>query len=170
MIHIRPENPNDLETIHHVYLKAFNRENEANLVGLLRRAGKASISLVILDGRRIIGHVLFSPVDLIPNPLNLTGVGMGPVGILPKFQGRGFGSKLIKEGLDVCRQKGLDFTVVVGEPSYYSRFGFLRAGDFNLKNEYGVDDEFRVIEMRTGILNNVSGLIKNQPEFAETNC
>lgn len=170
MIHIRPENPNDFEAIHRVHLKAFHRENEARLVDLLRRAGKASVSIVALDGRCIVGHVLFSPVDLVPNPLSLIGVGMGPVGVLPEFQRRGFGSRLIKEGLDVCRQKGFDFTVVLGEPSFYSRFGFLRAGDYNLRNEYGVDDEFRVIEIGNGILNNVCGLIKYQPEFVEVDC
>jgi putative acetyltransferase len=102
--------------------------------------------------------------------MNLHGLGMGPVGVLPKFQRRGIGSRLIIEGLEICRRKGFNFIVVLGEPKYYSRFGFLRASDYNLKNEYDADNAFRVIEMHIGILQKISGLVKYQPEFSETDC
>ncbi|MGD0804262.1 MAG: N-acetyltransferase [Candidatus Bathyarchaeia archaeon] len=170
MIQIRPENPDDIEAIRQVHLSAFPRPNEAKLVDLLRQAGKASVSLVALEEGRVIGHVLFSPIDLVPNSMNLHGLGMGPVGVLPKFQRQGIGSRLIIEGLEICRRKGFDFIVELGEPKYYSRFGFLRASDYNLKNEYDADDAFRVIEMHIGILQKISGLVKYQPEFSETDC
>ena len=34
----------------------------------------------------------------------------------------------------------------------YRRFGFRRALDFGLENEYGVRDEFMVLELRRGAL------------------
>ena len=58
------------------------------------------------------------------------------VAVLPEFQVRSIGSRLIHEGLAMCRQAGYDAVVVLGDPAYYSSFGFRRAADFGLQNEY----------------------------------
>jgi len=88
----------------------------------------------------------------------------------PEFQRQGIGSKLIREGLERCRQAGYDAVVVLGDPAYYSRFGFVRAADFGLQNEYGVHDEFMVLPLRRGALDGVSGMVKYLPEFSEAKC
>lgn len=118
----------------------------------------------------MVGHILFSSVKLTPNPMGLLGLGLAPIGVLPEYQSRGIGSKLIIEGLEVCQRKGFDFSVVLGAPSYYSRFGFRRASDYFLENEYSVDEEFMVVELRKGVLKHLSGLVKYQPEFFYANC
>jgi len=88
----------------------------------------------------------------------------------PEFQRQGIGSKLIREGLERCRQAGYDAVVVLGDPAYYSRFGFVRAADFGLQNEYGVHDEFMVLPLRRGALDGVSGMVTYLPEFSEAEC
>ena len=45
--------------------------------------------------------------------------------------------------------------VVLGEPGYYTRFGFERASGHGLGNEYGVDDYFMVAELRSEVLDGV---------------
>ena len=90
--------------------------------------------------------------------------------VLPELQGRGIGSKLIREGLERCRQAGYDAVVVLGDPAYYSRFGFRRAADFALQNEYGAHDEFMVLPLHDGALEGVSGMLKYLPEFREAEC
>ena len=57
--------------------------------------------------------------------------------------------------------------VVLGDPAYYSRFGFSRAADVGLQNEYGVHDGFMVLPLRDGALDGVSGVVKYLPEFRE---
>ena len=42
--------------------------------------------------------------------------------------------------------------VVLGHVAYYPRFGFRKASLFGLGNEYGVDEEFMVLELRPGTL------------------
>ena len=59
---------------------------------------------------------------------------------------------------------------ILGDPAYYSRFGFVRAADFGLQNEYGVHDEFMVLPLRRGALDGVSGMVKYLPEFSEAEC
>ena len=50
--------------------------------------------------------------------------GLGPVSVLPDQLGNGIGSALIKATLNQLKQAGAVGTVVLGEPEYYSRFGF----------------------------------------------
>lgn len=50
--------------------------------------------------------------------------GLGPVSVAPEQQGRGIGTLLITEALSRLRALGAAGCVVLGEPGYYSRFGF----------------------------------------------
>src|SRR3712207_5888153 len=43
-------------------------------------------------------------------------VGLAPVGVLPEYQGQGIGSRLIRMGLEACRERGYDAVVLLGEP------------------------------------------------------
>lgn len=139
---IRPETPDDFPTIHAVQAAAFGQALEADLVDAIRESGAARISLVAeLDGA-IVGHILFSPVTI--DGAN-EGLGLAPVGVRPDLHGQGIGAALCRAGLDECRSLGARYVVVLGDPAYYSRFGFARASDFGLGNVYGADDEFRVI-------------------------
>ena len=56
--------------------------------------------------------------------------------------------------------------VVLGHPHYYRRFGFRRARDAGLENEYGADEDFMVLELRPDALRGVTGLVKYSPEFS----
>ena len=152
---IRPYREEDAPAVHQVHLRAFGgREAEARLVELLYAAGAAPVSLVATaepDGR-VVGHVLFSPVQLLDEPEPPTMVGLAPVAVLPEHQGRGIGSRLIRDGLEACRRAGYAAAVVLGEPGYYSRFGFERASARALGNEYGADEHFMVAELGDGAL------------------
>src|SRR3712207_5088420 len=90
-----------------------------------------------------------------------------PYTTLFRSQGRGIGSRLIREGLDACREAGYGAAVVLGEPGYYSRFGFERASEKGLGNEYGVDEHFMVVELSNGALDSVSGTVRYREEFRE---
>jgi len=96
--------------------------------------------------------------------------GLAPAAVLPAHQGRGIGSALIRRGLEQCRSAGYGAVVVLGEPRYYSRFGFSRAAGRGLSNEYGAHDEFMVMELRAGALDGISGLVRYAPEFGATGC
>lgn len=172
MIEIRPENPEDIPAIRDVHRQAFHPSpNEAHLVDLLRQAGKASISPVALSEGLVVGHVLFSPVTIAPAQLGTArGLGLAPVGVLPAFQRQRLGSKLIEQGLRDCQRGGYDWVVVLGDPRYYSRFGFTRAKAYQLENEYDAEEAFMVIELRAGVLDGIRGMVKYGPEFKQAEC
>jgi predicted N-acetyltransferase YhbS len=50
--------------------------------------------------------------------------GLGPVSVVPEQQGKSIGTMLITRALAELRTSGAAGCVVLGEPGYYSRFGF----------------------------------------------
>jgi putative acetyltransferase len=161
-IKFRPEETNDIEQIREVVRAAFPTAAESRLVNALRASGKAMISLVAVQEDRVLGHILFSPVSTAPSG-EAKGLGLAPVAVHPTVQSRGIGSKLIQEGLRLCKELGYDYCVVLGDPKYYRRFGFEKASQFGIQNEYGVDEEFMVIHVSD---RDVAGLLKYASEFA----
>jgi putative acetyltransferase len=69
--------------------------------------------------------------------------------------------------LDVCTQLGYDAVVVLGHKTYYPRFGFSRAKDRDLDNEYNAADAFMVMELKPAALKGVRGVVRYAPEFKE---
>jgi putative hydrolase of the HAD superfamily len=167
---VRQELPADIPGIRSVNRSAFPQETEANLVDLVRERGNLTLSLVATDGERILGHVLFSPVTLEPDHNGLRGVGLGPVAVLPEMQGRGIGSRLIESGLEICQRRGYGFAVLLGDPRYYSRFGFIPAAEFGLDNEYGAGEAFQARELKPGALKGTRALARYVAEFNEVGC
>ena len=164
---IRPEVADDVAAVRAVHEAAFETSVEARLVDALRRNGKALVSLVAEADGRVVGHILFSPVTLVSVERPVVGAGLGPVAVTPSFQRRGIGKRLIQEGLSACRRNGSPFVVVLGAPAYYRQFGFRRASACHVANEYGVDEEFMLLELQRGALPSSGGLAKYAPEFAE---
>jgi putative acetyltransferase len=161
---IRRETSSDHPGIWAVHCECFPTEAEARLVDLLRAAGRLSVSLVAeLDGS-IIGHVAFSPVT---TEAGQTGAGLGPVAVLESQRRRGIGGRLIVDGLSACRAAGFGWAVVLGEPAYYSRFGFLPAASFDLSDEYGGGPAFQAMELSPGAMPVGAGLVRYAPEFSE---
>jgi putative acetyltransferase len=168
---IRHVRPSDLPTIRDLHVCAFGgRPNEAVLVGLLHAAGKARPSLAAIDRStdQVVGHVVFSPmtIDSAPNDRpNVTAVGLGPLAVLREHRRRGVGSRLVRQGIDACRENGFDLVAVLGDPRFYSRFGFESALKWGITNEYVQDDDFMVMELRPGVLAGIRGMLKYAPEF-----
>jgi putative acetyltransferase len=169
-ITIRPATRSDLPALCEVNRRAFAGPIEARIVELLHERNKATVSLAAIAEGEIVGHVLFSKVELEPPQLNVSLVGLAPVAVLPEFQRRDIGSRLIREGLRLCGDAGFSAVVVLGEPAYYSRFGFERAIDRGITNEYHANEHFMVLELQAGALQNLRCLTKYQPEFAEAGC
>ena len=96
--------------------------SEHLIINALRQAGQLSLSLVAEREGTLLGQVTVSPVTISNGAAHW--FGLGPVAVLPKYQGQGIGSSLIQVALRQLRSGGAAGCVVLGEPSYYGRFGF----------------------------------------------
>ena len=56
--------------------------------------------------------------------------------------------------------------MVLGEPTYYSRFGFEPARRYGLDSVYGNGDEFMVLSLQPGALPPEGGMVHYADEFA----
>ncbi len=79
MLIIRPETPENEAAIRHVNEEAFGDTEEAGLVEKLRSRQAIILSLVAIDGDRVVGHILFSPVTVESESQSFNAVGLGPM-------------------------------------------------------------------------------------------
>ena len=126
-IEVSNEKSGDGARIHQITEQAFLSAPHADhteqfIVDALRRAGALTVSKVAKADGEIIGHVAISPVTL---STGATGwFGLGPISVLPEFQGLGIGSKLMQSSLAALEAMDASGCVVLGDPAYYGRFGF----------------------------------------------
>jgi putative acetyltransferase len=168
MITIRPETPEDVSQVRHINELAFGQPTEADLVERLRQACIHSLSLVAEDDD-IVGHILFTPVVVESAGRRVLGMGLAPMAVRPDRQRQGIGSQLVRRGLELLRERGCPFVVVVGHPEYYPRFGFEPASLKGLASQWeGVPDAaFMVLVLDVNAMAGVSGVAKYREEFSE---
>ncbi len=124
---IRPERPDDHDVLGDLIAAAFDGKpyadgDEAELLVALRDQQALTLSLVAELQGVVIGQAAFSPAvasDGAPEWHAL-----GPVAVLPEHQRVGIGSRLVREGLERIREMGAAGCIVVGDPAYYTRFGW----------------------------------------------
>lgn len=165
-LEIRPETPNDYFAIRSVVTAAFGRAEEARLVSDLRVDNALTIALVAEVDGQIVGHIAFSPVQIVAPAQTTSALALAPVAVHPEWQGRGVGGELIRAGLAAASDAGHELVVVVGHAEYYPRFGFIAAGPFGIECPYPVPPEvWMVAELIPEAASRQRGLVRYHPAF-----
>jgi len=165
---IREEGIRDHAAIRVLHRAIFGRENESMLVDRLRDDGMHVVSLVAEDDdSQVVGHVLFSDVLIETQKGPMLGAALAPIGVRASRQKTGIGSELIKEGFEICRERGRVAVVVLGDPKYYSRFGFRSEPARRLMSPYSdAGRSWMAVELVPGVLKDVYGLVRYPDAFA----
>src|SRR5688500_17155321 len=96
---IVPEEPRHRTAVLDVNRLAFGGEDELRLIEGLARDGDVIASLVALDGNELVGHILFSRLDVEIDGMLVAAAALAPVAVLPARQRQGIGSQLIRRGI-----------------------------------------------------------------------
>ena len=158
-LRIREEEPSDIPAIRELVTAAFGRAAEADLVDRLRADGDAVISLVATEGGELVGHLLLSRM-MAP----VRALGLAPVSVLPARQGCAIGSKLVGAGIARAAHAGWEAVFVLGEPAFYSRFGFDAELARGFQSQYA--GSFFLVMPLSGSLSATSGTVEYAPAFA----
>lgn len=102
----------------------YGYQGEADLVRMIEADGDTLVSLVAERAGKVVGHVLFSRMDVDADGQPMEAAGLAPVAALPEAQGQGIGDALIRAGLNVLRGRGVAISFVLGHEAYYARFGY----------------------------------------------
>jgi putative acetyltransferase len=163
---IRPEEEKDWAAVHALNAAAFESPAEANLVDVLRQQAHPVISLVTMEDKMVVGHIMFSPISITGHP-NLKVMGLAPMAVVPSHQRMGIGSALVRAGLERCKQEGFGAAVVLGHIEFYPRFGFVPSTRFGIGCEYEAPEEaFMAVELQSGYLEGKSGRVQYHAAFA----
>ena len=162
-VEIRQERFADAAAIRDVNARAFGQDQEANLVEALRSNGGISLSLVAILSERVVGHILYSPLTV----AEITGAALAPLAVLPEYQRRGIGRKLVEAGNRILEDAVCPFVIVLGYPDYYRRFGFMPAGAHGITSPWDVPDEvFMILISDPAKMRGVRGLAQYREEFS----
>jgi putative acetyltransferase len=133
---IRPEGDGDRAAVRAVHAQAFgDAERVPALVDALRArtAPLEAISLVAVAGERVVGHVMLTAcwLDALPRLVDI--MTLSPLGVLPAYQGRRIGTRLVERGLAEAERRGVPLVSLEGSPHYYGRRGFTDAVELGFR-------------------------------------
>lgn len=175
---IRESTESDKAAIGSVHRTAFGEAKGPEIADLVKglledTTAVPLLSLVAVEGNKIVGHVLYTKVEVTEAAEQVAARILAPLAVLPEVQSRDVGGQLIQVGIRLLRQAGVELVFVLGHPGYYPRFGFTAAGELGFVAPYPIPAEhagaWMVQELRPGVVGRVAGKIQcadvlNQPE------
>ena len=142
---IRQEKRVDREAVEALVQAAFAKAchadgNEHELVHALREGTSfiPELSLVMEKDEQLVGHVLFTKAMVGKDTI----LCLAPLSVLPAVQREGIGSALVYEGHRTAIALGYTYSVVLGDPAYYGRFGYQKARLFGIIAPEGIDEDY----------------------------
>jgi predicted N-acetyltransferase YhbS len=160
MITIRHERPTDAPAREALLDETFGPDRWRKSSQRLRdgRLPAESLAFIAAEGRRILGTARLWHVQCATGERILL---LGPVAVAAGHRGRGIGAALMRRALAAARKHGHGGIILVGDASYYGRFGFSADKARRLRLP-GPFERHRLLalELRPGTLDNARGLIK----------
>lgn len=174
-MNIREERPEDYPFVFDLIEKAFNKEQysdhkEQFLVERLRQSNAfvPELSLVCEAETKVIGYILLTEIKIKSGDDEIKSLALAPVAVLPEFQGRGIGGKLIETAHQKAKDLGYQSIILLGHEKYYPRFGYRLAEEFGITLPFNAPKEnCMAIELQPNSLKNTPGEVVYPKEFFE---
>jgi putative acetyltransferase len=161
---VRPETDADIAAIGELVADVFRSPAEARLIDRLRDEGHILVSLVADTDHRIVGNVVFSHLPIFMKDRTIEAAALAPLAVHLDYRRSGIGAALVNEGLRICRQRGKDAVIVLGDPRYYTRFGFSPELAAGIASKYS-SPSFMAIELTPHVLRNARASVKYPNAF-----
>ena len=142
--------------------------NEAELVDKIRNEEGyiKDLEIVAFKDGKITGHGLLSEVSIVNQSQSFKGLVLAPLDVLPAYQGKGIGAAILLELEKRAKILDYSFISILGHESYYPRFGYVPASQYQIQAPFEVPNEnFMIKELIDGGLEGKSGVIQYSEAF-----
>jgi len=159
LVSIEPEAPGDSPAIEALLDEAFGADRHKKQSYRFRQhvGPVEALSLVARDRGRVVGTIRQWPVAITGAPAGTAALLLGPIGVAADRRGERIGDRLMRESLRLADELGYAVVLLVGELSYYGRFGFRAAAAHGLFMPGEDPKRLQVLELDPGTLGAVSG-------------
>ena len=174
MITIRNETQEDYKQVEDMTRKAFWNLYvpgcmEHYLVHIMRdhQDFLPELDLVMELDQQIIGNMMYTKAKLIDEDGNEKSIlTFGPISILPEYQRKGYGKKLMEYSFEKASALGYDAIVIFGNPANYVSRGFKSCKKYNICLEDGTFPAAMLVkELRPGALDGRKWVYHQSPVF-----
>ncbi|MBU7006575.1 GNAT family N-acetyltransferase [Phosphitispora fastidiosa] len=174
MIKIRNEEETDYERVEEITRKAFWNLYipgciEHYLVHVMRshKDFLPELDLVIEVDNRIIGNIMYTKTKLIDESGEEKDIlTFGPVCILPEYQRKGYGKKLMEYSFEQAAALDYDVIVIFGNPNNYVSHGFKSCKKYNVRLENGTYPAAMMVkELKPDVLDGRKWVYYQSPVF-----
>ena len=117
--------------------------NEAELVDKIRNEEGyiKDLEIVAFEDGKITGHGLLSEVSIVNQSQSFKGLVLAPLDVLPAYQGKGIGAAILLELEKRAKILDYSFISILGHESYYPRFGYVPASQYQIQAPFEVPDQ-----------------------------
>jgi predicted N-acetyltransferase YhbS len=126
----------------------------------MRNAGEfiKELDYVAIYNNEIIGNIVYAKSKIIGTIKEYEVLTFGPVSVLPKYQKKGVGKKLIEYTIKKSKEIGFKAITIYGNPKYYEKFGFKNTKEYGITDMEGnYNDALMVLELFPSSLKNING-------------
>lgn len=163
---VRPETPADYRAGEALTREAFWNHfvpgcDEHYLLHVMRDSPHflPELTFVAEQDGHMVGHIAYAKAYvLLDDGQRHEVLCFGPLSVLPECQGAGVGSALVNHSMKAALKLGYRAILLLGDPVYYARLGFVPAERFDIRTAEDVYlDPLQAVELVPGALSGVSG-------------
>ena len=162
---LRPEEEKDYRIVEYITREAFWNVHcpgcdEHLLIHTMRNdeAFIKELDTVAIYNNEIAGNIVYAKTKIFNDTNEYDVITFGPVSVLPQYQKKGIGKKLIEHTIKKAAEMGFTAIVIYGFPEYYTRFGFVNGKTYGITDMEGkFHDALLALELVPKALEHISG-------------
>lgn len=167
-IEIRLEEEKEYRLVEELTREAFWNVNfpgcaEHLLIHTLRNTKEfiKELDFVAVCNNTLAGNIVYATTKVKDNNKEHRVLTFGPLSVLPVYQNKGVGSKLVAHTVILAQKMGYKAVIIYGDPEYYKRFGFKESKEYKITNkEKKYPAALLVLELYAGALNGIKGVFE----------
>jgi predicted N-acetyltransferase YhbS len=162
---LKPEEEKDYNAVENLTREAFWNIyrpgcDEHLLIHNMRKVKEfiKELDYVAIVNDEIAGNIVYAKAKVVDTNREYDVLTFGPVSVLPSYQKKGIGRKLIEYTIEKSKEMGFNAIIIYGNPKYYEKFGFKSSSEYKITDMKGnYNEALMALELHPKALENING-------------